>query len=87
MIKIELTAEEAQELRAAHKSMKNKKTAYKINAILLLDMGMTPEEVSEVLLLDDQTIRNYSVRYNNSGLEGLLATDYKGRPLKLTNEE
>lgn len=87
MKRIELTAEEAQELRAAHKSMKNKKSAYKINAILLLDTGMTPEEVSEVLLLDDQTIRNYSERYINSGLEGLLATDYKGRPPKLTNEE
>ena len=48
---------------------------------------MTPEEVSEALLLDDQTIRNYSALYTASGLEGLLAINYKGKPPKLTETQ
>ena len=59
MKNFDLTAEEIQELRAAHKSAKNKSDAYKINTIILLGTDWTLEEVVDALLLDDETLRAY----------------------------
>src|SRR5271154_7162335 len=79
----ELTSEEIQELRAAHKSAKNKADAYRINSVILLGTGWSLEEVVDALLLDDETIRNYVKNYKNGGLEQLLESNYKGGMPKL----
>ena len=83
MKNFDLTAEEIQELRAAHKSAKNKSDAYKINTIILLGTGWTLEEVVDALLLDDETLRAYVKNYKNGGLEKLLENNYKGGIPKL----
>lgn len=79
----ELTSEEIQELRAAHKSAKNKADAYRINSVILLGTGWSVEEVVDALLLDDETLRNYVKNYKNGGLEQLLESNYKGGTPKL----
>lgn len=85
-----LTSNEIEELRAAHRAalkIKGSKSAYRINSVILLGSGWTLAEVSEALLLDDETLRNYAYRYQQAGLNGLLKTAYKGRQKKLSDEE
>lgn len=83
----DLTAEDIQALRAAHKFCKQKKDAYKINAVILLGSGWSIEEVKEALLLDDETVRNYVTRYRKEGVKGLLATSHKGSQPRLSDSQ
>ena len=86
MRNFDLTAEEIQELRAAHKSAKNKADAYRSNAVILLGTNWTLEEVVDALLLDDETLRNYVKNYKAGGLHQLLERNYKGGQPKLLTE-
>jgi transposase len=89
MEKYELPIEELQELRVAHKTSKQVSayTAYRIHTIILLGMGMTPAEVSEIILLDEDTVRTYFDKYVSGGLVKLLETSYQGSNKKLTEEQ
>ena len=66
-------------LRSAHRAERNRRAAYKINAVILLGTGWTLAEVSEALLLDDETLRSYVEKYRTDGLSTLLQTHYAGR--------
>src|SRR3990167_8291236 len=86
----QLTSEEIQELRAAHKSAvnsKNTRSAYKINAVILLGSGWSTEEVVEALLLDDETLRNYVTKYREGGFRALIETFHLGGFSKLSVEQ
>lgn len=83
----EISSEEIQELRVAHKSVKNKADAYRINAIILLGTGWSLDEVVDALLLDGETLRNYVMRYKQGGLEKLLEWNYKGGTSKLSMQD
>jgi transposase len=74
----ELSKEELAFLRKAHKSEHYKRSAYKINAIILLGSDWTLEQVKEALLIDDETLRSYVKKYQDGGLPDLLKVDYKG---------
>ena len=74
----ELCVQEIRELRLAHKAAKNKADAYRINTVILLGSGWSLEDVSEVLLLDEETLRNYVNHYKLGGLDKLLKYNYKG---------
>lgn len=89
MEKYELPIEKLQELKVAHKTSKQVSayTAYRIHTIILLGMGMTPAEVSEIILLDEDTVRTYSGKYAAGGLTKLLETSYQGSNKKLTEEQ
>ncbi len=82
----ELPVEELQGLKAAHKTSKQVSayTAYRIHVIILLGMGMTPAEVSEIILLNEDTVRAYFDKYVAGGLVKLLETSYQGSNKKLT---
>ena len=74
----ELNKEELAALRRAHKSEHYKRSAYKINAVILLGSGWTLEEVKDALLLDEETLRSYVRSYQEGGLPKLLKAIYKG---------
>lgn len=74
-------------LRKAHKSEYYKNSAYKINCVILLGSGWTLEEVRDALLLDEETLRSYVKKYQESGLPGLLKVDYKGSEPQLSVAE
>jgi len=83
----QLTEEELQELRAAHRSAinsKNTKSAYKINAVILLGTCWNTDEVAEALLLDDETLRNYVKKYKIGGFKSLVETFHLGGFSKLS---
>lgn len=73
-----LSADELAVLKRAHKSEHYKRSAYKINAVILLGSGWTLQQVKEALLIDDETLRNYVKKYQTGGLPELLKADYKG---------
>ena len=54
------------------------------NALLLLDDGMSCEEIAKVLYLDDDTIRYWYQLYSEKGLSWLADFGYKGRSCELT---
>ena len=84
-----LSKQELIELRIAHKAAKKQSAsaAYRINAVMLLGTAWTLKRVKSALLLDDETLRGYVANYKESGIDGLLATNYKGRECKLTEND
>ena len=82
-----LTAEQIVELLAAHRDERNKRSAYKINAIILLGTGWKLNKVKEALLLDDETLREYVRRYQDGGVESLVNNNYHGSKMHLTEEQ
>lgn len=79
-----LTPPQLAELRIAHKSECYKRSAYKINAVILLGTGWKLKEVKEALLLDEETLRDYVKRYQSGGIENLISTHYRGSESLLT---
>ncbi|MDR4503210.1 MAG: IS630 family transposase [Candidatus Scalindua sp.] len=79
-----LSQEEISSLKAAHRAAKKKREADRIKTIILLGTGWTIREVTEALLLDDETIRNYLTRYKSGGLKALLDDSNKGYGGKLS---
>ena len=58
-----LTKKQRQDLRREHRQTRERRPADRIKAILLLDDGWTYEEIAEVLLLDDETIRRWENKF------------------------
>jgi transposase len=83
----ELSNDEIISLRIAHKRERNKKFAYRINAVILLGSGWTLEEVKDALLLDEETLRNYVYYYKIGGLNLLLKNNHKGSESNLSKKE
>ena len=86
----ELDDEQLGDLRLAHKREKkrgNVSCAYKLNAIILLGSGWGLREVSEALLLDEETLRSYVEKYRTDGIKSLLKTRYQGSQAWLTAEQ
>ncbi len=82
MKNFELSPEEIKKLRFAHRIEKRKSKAYRINAVILLGSGWTVKQVSEALLLDEDTLSNYIKKYKEGGFYNLLKTLHQGsKPL------
>jgi transposase len=81
---LKLSPEEITELRFAHRACKEKRTADRVKAVYLLGTGWPAEEVVEVLMLDEETLRDYVKRYQRGGTDELLSEHYKGSACKLS---
>ncbi len=84
---LQLNIYQRAELKNVHKQELYRRCADRIKAVLLIDSGLSFEKVSEYLLLDDQTIRNYIDRYERNGIDGLLNDSYTGCATKLSKEQ
>lgn len=82
-----LSSDEIFELRIAHRKAKKKRDADRIKAIVLLGKGWSFVQVSEALLMDEETIRQHLKRYKESGIKGLLNVNYQGTESKLSQQE
>ena len=87
MTELTLSEEEISTLKSVHRTVKKKRDAYRINAIVLLGTGWTIREVAQALFLDDETIRNYLNRYKTGKIDALLNDAYKGYSGKLSKFE
>ena len=79
-----LTEEQVIALRVAHKSIKDKKLADRIKAILALHTGFSYEQIAQLLLLDEVTLRRYIQKFQEQGVSGLLEWHYHGGKSHLT---
>lgn len=61
-----LSKKEKEDLRARHRLEKDRKVGDRIKAVLLFDKGWSYEEIAEVLLLSDRSIKNHISEYKNS---------------------
>ena len=84
---IKLSQEDKNKIKKLHRNCKQRKHADKLKAILMLDNGFSCVEVGEVLLLDDDTIRNYRNTYLNEGADSLLNDNNKGTTALLSIEQ
>ena len=82
-----LSRDEQLILKEAHRAAQDKRHAYKINTILLLNEGWSYEQIAAALLLDETTARRYLKIYQRKGLDGLLENLYEGRSPNLTEEQ
>lgn len=78
MLNYSLSATDLHELRQAHRKMKEKRMADRLKAIYLLGSGWTAQTVSEALLVDEDTVRNWFHLYQTGGVKKLLAWQVGG---------
>ena len=84
-----LTAEERRDLtELARDGLAEHRLARRANALVLLDRGMSCDEVGRVLLIDDDTIRTWHDLFEKDGVDGLAGFNYGGRasPLSLDQQ-
>jgi transposase len=86
-MKIALTATDRQQLEAGYQAARDKRTANRINILLLLDDGYTYEEVAAILRLDDETIRRQEKSYRALGLAEFLKNPFSGGTCKLLDDQ
>jgi len=79
-----LSEEEVLMLRRAHKAIKDKKTADKIKAIMMVHSGFSYEQITIALMIDETTVGRYLKRFKVSGIEGLVECRYTGGTNQLT---
>lgn len=73
-----LTEEQVKVLRLEHRHLKDKKLADRIKAILALNSGYSYEQIANMLLLDEVTLRRYVQKFQEQGMSGLLECHYHG---------
>lgn len=71
-------------LKQAHKTIRDKKLADRIKAVLSLNAGHEYSQVASILLLDEITLRRYVQKFQKDGLDGLLEVHYTGGQTTLT---
>jgi len=83
----ELTPKKVKQLKLLHKKQRDRRAADKIKALVLLGTGWTLTQVSEALLLDTETLRNYVNKYRDGKIDKVLELHYKGRKCQLSDDE
>jgi transposase len=86
-VEIQLTSKQIAALRVLHKTQRDRRFAYRLNAIILLGNGWTVAQVAEALLVDETTIYNWIEKYQQGGTDELLALHYQGSEAKLTDAQ
>jgi transposase len=84
MNKLTLTSAEIIALKQAHRACKDKRAADRIKAIYSLGTGFSVEDVVKILMLDEETLRNYVKRYQTGGINALITDHYMGSFSKLS---
>lgn len=79
-----LTEEQVSALKQAHRSIKDKKLADRIKALLSLNAGFSYTQIATILLLDEVTLRRYVQKFQEKGIDGVLEYRYSGGQSRLT---
>ena len=72
-----LPEETVKKLKVLHKKQKDRRSADRIKAVVLLGTGWTLLSVSEALLLDTETLSSYVKKYHDGGIDKVLENNYK----------
>lgn len=85
--RIELTSKEREKLIASHRSLREKKYADRIKAIIMLDKGYSIKETAEILMIDRDTVTNLEKKYFRVGIDGLISDNFQAYCGRLTNNQ
>ena len=78
-----LSKEQIAALEKLHRSLRDKRQADRVKAVIALSKGWSAADIAQILLLDEKTSRNYFDRYHQGGSPALLEDDYSGAEPKL----
>ena len=78
------TSQRVQLIEVARNGLSEHRVARRANALILLDRGMSCEDVGSVLLLDDDTVRTCYRNFKKDGIEGLVEFGYVGSVCQLS---
>jgi len=87
MDEFQLTTDQIAMLRALHRTLRDKRLAYRVNAVILLGTGWSAAQVAQALLVDETTVRNWFQKYQQGGKDELLSMNYLGKEPSLTTEQ
>ena len=82
-----LSNDKIAELEKLHRSLRDKRQADRVKAVLALSKGWSPAQVAEILLFDEKTSRKYFERYQQGGGQALLEDNYSGAEPKLDEQQ
>ena len=82
-----LSKEKIAELEKFHRSLRDKRQADRVKAVIALSRGWSAAQVAEILLFDEKTSRHYFERYQQGGLKALLDDHYSGAEPKLDTHQ
>jgi transposase len=82
-----LSTEKIAELETLHRSLRDKRQADRIKAVIALSKGWSAAQIAEILLFDEKTSRNYFERYQQDGVPALLDGNYCGIEPKLDEHQ
>ena len=77
--KTPLEEQQQQQLHSLARSQK-RSHADRARAILMTYQGQTAEQIAEVLMVREQSVRRWRIRFANQGAEGLKDKPRSGRP-------
>ena len=83
----QLTTGQIVSLKALHRTLRNRKQADRVKAVVLLGTGWTPQQVAEVLLIDEKTVHTRFEKYHRGGEEELLVLRYQGKSPRLNKTQ
>lgn len=84
---IEISKEEAKEIKAYRKGIRDKYTDRRLWAVQLRGEGKRNKEVAELLEVNKRMVSEWVRKYRDGGIEALDSKPSGGRPPKLTYEE
>lgn len=82
-----LTDEQIKKLTDAYKSVKDKKTAIRIDCVILWGKGYDWAVIEDVLMISVGLIHDAVNKYKFSGIAGLTESHYEGHNYKMTGEQ
>ncbi len=82
-----MSKEKIAELEALHRSLRDKRQADRVKAVIALAKGWSAAQVAEILLFDEKTSRGYFERYRQDGFQALLDDNYPGAEPKLDEHQ
>ena len=83
-----LTAEDRRTLtELSQDGLAQHRLARRANALILLDRGMSYRQVAAVLLIDDDTVRQWRLIFETEGVEGLAGFHFGGRHAFLSSDQ
>ncbi len=82
-----LSQEQIAKLERYHRSLRDKRQADRIKAVIALSKGWSASQVAEILLFDEKTSRHYFERYQQGGIQALLDDNYSGAEPKLDKNQ
>src|SRR3989337_310380 len=78
-----LSEEQVLVLKQTHRSLKDKRLADRIKAILYVNYGLTYQEIAKLLMFDETSLSRYVKRFKEKGVEGLLKLNDAGHTTRL----